>query len=80
MPGVVLPFDQPREITCCICGRLVAEPGVDLYVFWPGEEDPVPAAAHERCVDERTRIPRPSEITDAEAVPPPAWRAPPRGR
>ena len=80
MPGVVFPFDRLQEIRCCICGHTVKEPGVDLYVFWPDEEDPVPVSAHERCVDERTRIPRPSELTDAGRAPPPAWRAPPRGR
>jgi hypothetical protein len=80
MPGVVYPFDRPQEISCCICGRAVGEPGVDLYVFWPDEDDPVPVTAHERCVDERTRIPRLSELTDAGPTPPPAWRAPPRGR
>ena len=80
MPGVVFPFDRPQAISCCICGRTVDEPAVDLYVFWPDEEDPVPVAAHERCVDEQTRIPRPSELTEAGRAPPPAWRAPPRGR
>ena len=79
MPGVVFPFDRLQEIRCCICGQTVKEPGVDLYVFWPDEEDPVPVSAHERCVDEQTRIPRPSELTDAGRAPPPAWRAPPRG-
>jgi hypothetical protein len=76
MTGAVFYLDRPQKSRCCICGRKVEEPGVDLFVFWPGEEDPVPAAAHERCLEARTRIPRPGEVGDAEAVPPPQWRAP----
>jgi hypothetical protein len=73
MPGVVFRFDRPKESRCCICGRGVREAGVDLFVFWPGEEDPVPAAAHERCLEERTLVARPG---DTEAARSPARRAP----
>ena len=75
MPGVVFRFDQPPESRCCFCGRRIAEPGVDMFVFWPGEEDPVPASAHERCVEEQSKIPRPGEVS-AEEARPPVRRAP----
>lgn len=43
---------------CCICSQAIGEDAVQLFVFWPGDEDPTPWFAHERCLKQRTEIRR----------------------
>ena len=51
--------DEPQHRTCCFCDRpVVAEP-VELFVFWPGDEDPMPWFAHPACVARQSSIRKP---------------------
>jgi hypothetical protein len=56
--ATVFRLARPGDARCCICGSRVREEPVELFVFWPGEEDPVREFAHGRCLAERTRISR----------------------
>jgi hypothetical protein len=55
---------SPREKrtgqTCCFCGRAIAADPVELYVFWPGDEDPTAWFAHDACVARETAMRRQS--------------------
>jgi hypothetical protein len=56
--GIVLRISEHAVDDCCVCAQPVAEvkSAVQLFVFWPGDEDPARWLAHERCVAERTMI------------------------
>jgi hypothetical protein len=43
---------------CCVCAQPVADAqaAVQLFVFWPGDEDPARWLAHEQCIAEQTLI------------------------
>jgi hypothetical protein len=61
---------SPRETragqTCCFCGRTIEGGPVELYVFWPGDEDPTPWFAHDACVARETSIRRRAAADESE--------------
>ena len=56
---------------CCVCAQPVAEvqSAVQMFVFWPGDEDPARWLAHERCVAARTLIRQPPLAAQKERRP-----------
>lgn len=58
--GIVLRISERGTEDCCICAQTIGDTRntVQLFVFWPGDEDPTPWMAHESCVVERTLIQR----------------------
>jgi hypothetical protein len=61
---------SPREKgagqTCCFCGRTVDRDPVELYVFWPGDEDPTAWFAHDACVARETSMRRQTAAGESE--------------
>jgi hypothetical protein len=55
--------EQREDRTCCFCGRVVDNDPVELFVFWPGDEDPTPWFAHAECVAQRSSIRKPGAHT-----------------
>jgi hypothetical protein len=51
---------------CCFCGRAVESNQVELFVFWPGDEDPTPWFAHAECVARRSSIRKPGTATESD--------------
>jgi hypothetical protein len=56
--------EEPAQQTCCFCGRAVKNDPVELFVFWPGAEDPTAWFAHDACVARETSM-RPPPAEDA---------------
>jgi hypothetical protein len=56
--GIVLRLSEHGAEACCICAQPLGEVqhAVQMFVFWPGDEDPARWLAHERCVADRTLI------------------------
>jgi hypothetical protein len=61
---------RPREKragqVCCFCRRTIARDLVELYVFWPGDEDPTAWFAHAACIARETAIRRPAAAGESE--------------
>jgi hypothetical protein len=56
--GIVLRISEQGVDDCCVCAQPVTEVknAVQLFVFWPSDEDPARWLAHAGCVAERTLI------------------------
>jgi hypothetical protein len=57
--------DQRGNRTCCFCGRAVEKDPVELFVFWPGDEDPTPWFAHAECVARHSSIRKPGAAAES---------------
>jgi hypothetical protein len=52
--------------TCCFCSRPIESDPVELFVFWPGDEDPTPWFAHDACVARETSMQRSAAAGESE--------------
>ena len=48
--------EERVQRACCFCGTPVEKDPVELFVFWPADEDPTPWFAHGGCVTRETSI------------------------
>lgn len=58
--------EQRGDWTCCFCGRVVESEPVELFVFWPGDEDPTPWFAHAECVARGSSIRKPGTAAESD--------------
>ena len=60
------PREKRAGQTCCFCGRTIDGDPVELYVFWPGDEDPTAWFAHGACVARETSMRRREAADESE--------------
>jgi hypothetical protein len=58
--------DKGTRQTCCLCSRPIESDPVELYVFWPGDEDPTAWFAHDACIARDTSIRRSAAAGESE--------------